>query len=720
MRGFARTCANAIREALDSEALIIAAILASITIWGPPLLLWRLMKVVIFSYIPAFMTRLSSLARQSLPKVEDAEANAALAVSDITSRHILPLNIPDAPAASLDAPAVKWLLDTSTDPEVFLAAASLVPEIEWPLNLDISDILYQLRNTFMTCFDIQDQLVSRSEERAIICATALNHIYCENLPRSGPQELFDVGPERERFKRLWKGIEPRDTNLSMVSLLGLGRRVFGDDSVVRLLGQLRRCESDIPLAWLSHILPYCILLEEGVTPELADLGTYVIDKLLSSAPSGQIIANCALLACQMLGYKFERKALARVDKSNAARQISTILAVQFQRLLCAKDVEKRCHPHRFLENTLLGHQFRRIVLDLFHLAPYDARVLKREFIARNLDYCREVYEQARLEDSQASNWDSDIRSILRFVIAAGCQGQIQLDQPDSVWSGHFSWDGDTRSFEDFSWLVDYLDSLRNSDDDDVVTYILLVLSGMRRLGSPTETERHLAYVKSLAFFMNVEHPRHIRHAALRAAHDARSALASIRTSLQDRVPPRMTMNPPAGEEFFNARRDLCFLRLVFALARNPDWQHSLVSNDCVQRCVAIIEPSLRCYLHPFYLVGFFFRIAPSEPMITEEQWCQLTKEAWHAAATTNVLLVDDDGIAVLPALVESSRKHLTGGRASKDYLKQMDHHVASALKMLERRMQSHGDPSQEKTFTQDVILLVQGLKSVVHEVLEQR
>lgn len=292
--------------------------LATISIWGPPLFLWHMTKTAIFSYIPAFTTRLRSIIRQSLRRSTtlDDEAYIAPSALDLTSIRILPLDIPDTTSRLLDAPAVKWLLDTSTDPEVFLAAASLVPEIEWPLHLDISDILYQLQNTFMTCFDIQDQLISRSKERAIICAAALNHIYCENLARSGPRKLFDVGQERERFKRLWKSIEPLDGNLSMVSVLGLGKWVFGDRSVAQLLAKLHGRDSNNPLVWLLHILPYCISLEQeqGISPELADLSIYVIDTLLSSAPSGQIVANCAILACQMLGYKFEWKVLVRTDK----------------------------------------------------------------------------------------------------------------------------------------------------------------------------------------------------------------------------------------------------------------------------------------------------------------------------------------------------------------------------------------------------------------------
>jgi len=295
---------------------------------------------------------------------------------------------------------------------------------------------------------------------------------------------------------------------------------------------------------------------------------------------------------------------------------------------------------------------------------------------------------------------------------------MRLEQPDSVWSGRFSWEGDTRSFDHFSWLVDYLGCLCDPDDDEVVTHTLLVLSGMRQLGNSTEWQ--LAYVKRLFSYMGLGQPRHVRHAALRAAHDARSALASIDISGDEALP---LINPllPDEQESFDPKRDLCFLRLVFTLARNRDsgWRPHLVKNNYVKRCVDIIEPSLRWYLHPFYLLGFLLRIAPEEPQVTDEQWKKLIKEAWHAAAVTNVLLIDDDGVEALRPLVKCTTQHMIDGGASKDTLKRLDDHVASALKMLERRKQNLRDPSPETRACtlQNVIFEVEGLKDKVHEAL---
>ena len=77
---------------------------------------------------------------------------------------------------------------------------------------------------------------------------------------------------------------------------------------------------------------------------------------------------------------------------------------------------------------------------------------------------------------------------------------------------------DTQWFN--TWLVDYLGGLRNPDDHKVVTYVLLVLSGMRQLGNSMEWQS--AYVKSLLCFMQPEKPRHVRY-ALRVVQENRTS-----------------------------------------------------------------------------------------------------------------------------------------------------------------------------------------------------
>ncbi|KAG1859567.1 hypothetical protein DFJ58DRAFT_283856 [Suillus subalutaceus] len=75
---------------------------------------------------------------------------------------------------------------------------------------------------------------------------------------------------------------------------------------------------DSVVEWLSHVLPYHFITGR-VDEDGERLATTVISKLLSSpcSPSTQIVANCTLLACVMVGAQVDKKDIVRIDKSSA-------------------------------------------------------------------------------------------------------------------------------------------------------------------------------------------------------------------------------------------------------------------------------------------------------------------------------------------------------------------------------------------------------------------
>lgn len=59
---------------------------------------------------------------------------------------------------SLDPPseevsAVVWALETSTEPALVEIAAELVPELQWPVNLNVRSVLERLDDTFRSCIE---------------------------------------------------------------------------------------------------------------------------------------------------------------------------------------------------------------------------------------------------------------------------------------------------------------------------------------------------------------------------------------------------------------------------------------------------------------------------------------------------------------------------------------------------------------------------------------
>jgi hypothetical protein len=72
---------------------------------------------------------------------------------------------------------------------------------------------------------------------------------------------------------------------------------------------------DFVLEWLSHSLPFHFVTGR-VNHDLEEFAVELISKLLSSpsSPSTQIIANCTLLACVMVGVQVDKKDIVRIDK----------------------------------------------------------------------------------------------------------------------------------------------------------------------------------------------------------------------------------------------------------------------------------------------------------------------------------------------------------------------------------------------------------------------
>lgn len=90
-------------------------------------------------------------------------------------------------AFSEEAPAVRWLLQISTDPAVVTAIAKMVPEVDWPVDFDASEFSKPLWETFKSCFKVEGSdynsvsLSCSDVDRAYACGKALFHLYSEAL-----------------------------------------------------------------------------------------------------------------------------------------------------------------------------------------------------------------------------------------------------------------------------------------------------------------------------------------------------------------------------------------------------------------------------------------------------------------------------------------------------------------------------------------------------------
>jgi hypothetical protein len=225
----------------------------------------------------------------------------------------LTLDLPNTPTRDLEAPSVKWLLETSTDPEVFLAAASFIPQVEWPLDLDISDLLPQLYNIFTSCVDIQEHIIPSLEEKALACTMALSHLYYGRVLQAQLGHgnfICSKVPDCSLFSNMWSMCPANDTIL--ITTMNLCPPEFANHGWFPSVSEA--CPDSI-LEWMSHVLTYHFVTGR-VDQRGEDLAIRVISKMLSSpsSPSTQIIANCTLLACVMVGAQVDKKDIVRIDK----------------------------------------------------------------------------------------------------------------------------------------------------------------------------------------------------------------------------------------------------------------------------------------------------------------------------------------------------------------------------------------------------------------------
>ncbi|KAG1886745.1 hypothetical protein F4604DRAFT_1285155 [Suillus subluteus] len=85
---------------------------------------------------------------------------------------------------SIKLTAMRWILETSTNPKVVEAAAGMVPLIQWPQKFDPSAIYARLRDNFVACRD--------NEEVFVKCGKAMAHLWGQSL---------DIRPDLGRKSR---------------------------------------------------------------------------------------------------------------------------------------------------------------------------------------------------------------------------------------------------------------------------------------------------------------------------------------------------------------------------------------------------------------------------------------------------------------------------------------------------------------------------------------
>jgi len=214
-----------------------------------------------------------------------------------------------------DAPCIMWIIESSGDPDVIATAASFIPEVEWPPELDISTVLLQLFDTFLSCFENthheQLMLLPPRREHAIACGKAFLHLYIEK--KSFLNSADSPFPVADRVQEIRKLIWVRDSDheISFICYLVVEVVLDGNSGAARL------SQSNIPetfLSWMSHPLLHR-LNDSRYSSFWCDRALDAFARILiDPLPANHVLANCFVAGSMLLGQFTERDTLLRVTK----------------------------------------------------------------------------------------------------------------------------------------------------------------------------------------------------------------------------------------------------------------------------------------------------------------------------------------------------------------------------------------------------------------------
>ncbi|KAJ6556651.1 hypothetical protein DFH09DRAFT_1084729 [Mycena vulgaris] len=201
----------AIVLSVTALGFILYAVMVISTLWSPDSpfqtpLTALLVAVLKFIPFPQFLHRYAQTSAKTLfTALAVLRGSLAQAYSNFTKAtpQVLPyINTPaskptlrkpvrifdEIPPPSAEVSAIIWALETSTDPQLVEAAAAVVPDLQWPINLDLQPSMTRLADTFNGCFSVEsvswyEEIPARKgmDERATSCikAFSLLEILCQ-------------------------------------------------------------------------------------------------------------------------------------------------------------------------------------------------------------------------------------------------------------------------------------------------------------------------------------------------------------------------------------------------------------------------------------------------------------------------------------------------------------------------------------------------------------
>lgn len=622
-----------------------------------------------------------------------------------------------------DAFAVRWIMETTTDPNIITSAALMVPEVEWPKLIDVSAAIIQLRDTFLGCFEStqgrQPKLGLHSKMRALTCGKALIHLYFTRLHGRDMHQLFFDPLELVSATPVTATQPPdiswftflvlRDTEMQFICdmirsafRLSLGHHPF----VPRI--------PDSYLAWMSYSIPHCLFHYKHER----HLRMWAIDAitrlLVFPLPPRAVIVNCLTAAALMIGIPLEEDALIRLDRGD---ELESML-LQVLQGLQDRDLQATLKqglsatspndPESGLEDDVDIAMLFRPLSVLIEVVEYRQIFRDNNLPVWALQLCRRMVQRANIKyplnpiaaDHQHQCLSS-ARAALHLSVIADADLRYRASDFGALWNCiRVGINHGKRRREDFTWLLDFIVHHRNTKDHLALGDALQAMSKVGEVEWPENLMQ--VYYSSICVAMSPDMPARTRHSGMAALHAVRKKVASdgltssmmVDLSLALSSTAALPIDPPVddgpshvlplSESARSLGRDLCYTQIIFALLQARKWDEYLANDGHLERCARIattleknnrsggtqVLSQLDAGHLAFYLAGILAgeqhntavnidEAGISTPMSTDELCWRLIRRAWAYAASQQL----DEGVqCVVPILVQHTLRHMKGGQ----------------------------------------------------------
>ncbi|KAG1746107.1 hypothetical protein EDB19DRAFT_1905983 [Suillus lakei] len=460
-------------------------------------------------------------------------------------------------AQQTDAPCIRWIIESSSDPEIITTAASFVPEVEWPPELEISTPLLQLFDTFLSCFENthheQLMLVPPRRERAIACGKAFLHLYMERKSFLNSEESPFPVADREGDIRKLIWVHHSDHEISFICYL-----------VFEVVLDSPTClhQPNIPdtfLCWMSHPLLHR-LNDSRYSSFWRDRALDAIERILvDPLPPKNVLANCFMASSMLLGKFTEREAILKVTKSS-----TTALGILLEHMMKQESREQSAIVLRLLEP--LG--------TVLELEEYRQIAKYRRVAEWGLEVCQTFVRTAgQNQDAQDAIWN-DARAVLHFTVIVAGGGPINQSNAGPAWQQGPSWLS-IQQPTDCGWLIDYIMHYHNVDHTAVID-AMIALSQLPRV--KFNQSRTPAMVEVIVSSLALEKPAALRDAALRAAHSCRKVISG-----DGYMPAHLLSGFSAAlhSTFINSdspRQHLFCLQILYSWAKSEEWSAHILGH----------------------------------------------------------------------------------------------------------------------------------------------